>query len=64
MAEYQTVAVDILLEKGDDLYNRIQRYADAEGMRFEEAVQWLVRVGSTLHIRANLDRMERTAKKN
>lgn len=64
MAEYQPVTVDIVLKKGDDLYNRIQRYADAEGMSFDEAVMYLVALGQCSHIQANLDLIERLGKKN
>lgn len=62
MDEYQTVTVEIRLKKGDDLYNRIQRYADSDGWNFEEAVQWLVTLGRNTHISNNLDLMERIAK--
>lgn len=58
MAEYQTVTVEIVMEKGDDLFNRIQSYADANGTSFEEAVQYVATFGITHFINENLDLLD------
>lgn len=59
MKEFITQNVDIIIEKGSDLYNRILAEAERSGRDFSEVVRTSVGWGVYGHMNSNLDLMGR-----
>jgi len=59
MKEFITQNVDIIIEKGSDMYNRILAEAERSGRDFSEVLRTAVGWGVYGHMNSNLDLMGR-----
>lgn len=57
--EYYHQSVDVILEKGSDLYQRIVALAQAQGRSFEAEVEATVEASLWHHMMRNVEGMER-----
>lgn len=59
MAVYQSYQITVVLDKDSDLHKRIQKYADAVGYSFQQALEAVAGAGLYHHMTRNLDFRER-----